>query len=128
MAYFVRNQTGWNDMTKNPNGLIGSYFKRKGEILEQLAKTQVGKKTLALQRSINNTMYYGGSGFVVRVGSNNSIAHLHHEGTKAHTILPKSAKTLRFNSHGKIVYAKVVHHPGTRPNKYLTDNLRKVIR
>jgi|SRR5215217_513299 len=128
MAYFVRNEAGWNDMTRNPNGLIGSYFKRKGEMLEQLAKQQVGKKTHALQRSINNTMYYGGAGFVVRVGSDNPIALLHHEGTKPHTILPKSAKTLRFNSHGKIVYAKVVHHPGTRPNKYLTDNLRKVIR
>lgn len=128
MAYFVRNQAGWNDMTKNPNGLIGSYFKRKGLQLEQLAKQQVGKKTRALQRSIHHTMYRGAGGFVVKVGSDNKIARLHHDGTKPHTILPKSAKTLRFNSHGKIVYAKVVHHPGTRPNKYLTDNLRKVIR
>lgn len=127
MAYFVRNQAGWNDMTRNPSGLIGSYFKRKGEMLEQLAKQQVGKKTYMLQRSITNSMSHASTGFIVRVGSDNPIAHLHHEGTKAHTIRPKTAKTLRFNSHGKIVYAKVVHHPGTRPNKYLSDNLRKVI-
>lgn len=128
MAKFVRNQAGWDDMTKNPNGLIGKYFKRKGELLQQLAKQQVGKKSRALEYSIRNTMFYGATGFIVRVGSSNPIARLHHDGTKPHTILPKSAKTLRFNSHGKIVYAKVVHHPGTRPNRYLTDNLRKVIR
>jgi hypothetical protein len=127
MAYFVRNQAGWNDMTKNPNGLIGSYFKRKGYILEQLAKQQVGKKTRALERSIHHSMRYTGAGFIVSVGSDNPIAYIHHKGTLPHTIMPKTAKTLRFHSHGKIVFTKVVHHPGTKPNHYLTDNLIKVI-
>lgn len=127
MAYFVRNEAGWNDMTKNPNGLIGRYFKRRGELLEQLAKQQVGKKTRALQRSINNSMRHTSTGFIVKVGSDNPIALLHHNGSKPHVIKPKRAKTLRFYSHGKIVYARVVNHPGTRPNKYLTDNLKKVI-
>jgi hypothetical protein len=128
MAYFVRNLAGWNDLTKNPEEIIGSYIKRRAMLLEQLAKQQVGKKSRRLQQSINHTMYYGAGGFIASIGSDNKIARLHHDGTKPHIIVPKSAKTLRFNSHGKIVYAKVVHHPGTKPNKYLTDNLRKVIR
>lgn len=127
MAYFVKNQAGWDDMTKNPNGMIGSYFRARGRVLENLAKRQVGVKTAKLQRSIHSDIAVTGYGFKVSVGSDNPIALLHHNGTKPHTIFPKTGKTLRFNHHGKIVYAKVVRHPGTKPNRYLTDNLPKVI-
>lgn len=127
MVYFVRNTAGWNDLTKNPNGIIGKYFRQKGKLLEQLAKKQVGKKTRQLYKSIHSTTIYTGTGFLTRVGSDNKIARLHHDGTRPHKIFPKKSKTLRFHSHGKIVFARVVNHPGTKPNKYLTDNLKKVI-
>lgn len=127
MPYFVRNEAGWRDLTQNPNEIIGRYFRQRGKLLEELAKQQVGKKSRSLQRSIHYTMNYQGSGFLVKVGSDNKIALLHHNGTRPHKILPKRAKTLRFHSHGKIVFAKVVNHPGTKANRYLTDNLKKVI-
>lgn len=127
MAYFVRNEAGWRDLTQNPNEIIGRYFRQKGILLESLAKQQVGKKSRALQRSIHYTLNHQNGGFLVRVGSDNKIALLHHNGTRAHKIFPKRAKTLRFHSHGKIVFAKVVNHPGTKANRYLTDNLKKVI-
>jgi hypothetical protein len=127
MAYFVRNESAWHEMTRSPTGMIGSYFYKKGLLLEGLAKAQVGVKTAALQKSIHTSMSVGPAGFIVRVGSDNNIALLHHNGSRPHIITSRPGKTLRFNSHGRIVYAKVVHHPGTRPNRYLTDNLRKVI-
>ncbi len=127
MAYFVRNESAWQEMTRSPNGMIGSHFHNRGIALEKLAKAQVGVKTATLQRSIRTTMSVQSYGFLVRVGSDNNIALLHHNGTRPHIITSRPGKTLRFNSHGRIVYAKVVHHPGTRPNRYLTDNLRKVI-
>jgi hypothetical protein len=52
---------------------------------------------------------------------------MHHQGTRPHIIVPRRAQTLRFYSRGRIVYSKLVHHPGTKPNRYLTDNLRRVI-
>jgi hypothetical protein len=126
-VYFVRNEAGWRDLTQNPNEIIGRYFRQRAILLEQLAKKQVGKKSRALERSIHYTVVYAGGGFLATIGSDNKIARLHHDGTKPHKIFPKTAKTLRFHSHGKIVFAKVVNHPGTKANRYLTDNLRKVI-
>ena len=39
------------------------------------------------------------------------------------SITPDTAEVLRFSSRGRIVYTRVVRHPGTKPNKYLADNL-----
>lgn len=50
-------------------------------------------------------------------------------GTKPHTIYPrKSGGTLRFKpkGSGNYAFAKVVHHPGTKPNDFLTKALRSV--
>lgn len=63
---------------------------------------------------------------VILVGSDLSpIALFVHEGTKAHVIVPKVAHLLVFFSQraGKVIRAKRVNHPGTKPNRYLTDNL-----
>jgi hypothetical protein len=65
---------------------------------------------------------------VATVGSGNRIALMHHNGTRPHFIRPRRAQTLRFYSHGRIVYSQLVFHPGTRPNRYLTDNLSRVVR
>lgn len=40
-------------------------------------------------------------------------------GTKPHDIRPKDAKALRFTVGGKVVFASVVHHPGTQPAYYV---------
>jgi hypothetical protein len=50
------------------------------------------------------------------------------DGTRPHIIRPKNAKVLRFNVGGRVVYAKVVHHPGTRPRPFLDRALREVVR
>lgn len=40
-------------------------------------------------------------------------------GTAPHEIRPKNAKALRFTVGGQVVFARVVHHPGTRPSYYV---------
>jgi len=40
------------------------------------------------------------------------------EGTEPHDIRPKNKLALRFYIGGNLIFAKVVHHPGNRPNKY----------
>lgn len=49
-----------------------------------------------------------------------------HDGTRPHIIRPRNAQALRFNIGGRIVYAKVVHHPGTRARPFLDRALREV--
>lgn len=41
-------------------------------------------------------------------------------GTQPHEIRPKNAKALRFMIGSKVVYARVVHHPGTRAAHYVS--------
>lgn len=72
------------------------------------------------------------------VGSNVEYAEMVHDGTRPHVIRPKRAHTLRRSSRGvvkpalrfvvggRVVYARVVHHPGTRARPFLDRALREV--
>lgn len=46
------------------------------------------------------------------------------KGTRPHLIRPRRAKALRFDVGGTTVFAKLVHHPGTRPNDFMARALR----
>lgn len=54
------------------------------------------------------------------------IAMWHHEGTEPHVIRPVSKPKLVFYwpKVGKVVAFTEVHHPGTKPNRFLVDALR----
>lgn len=124
---FVKNKIAWEYEFESTKGMVAGYLRSTARDLVRLAKLQVGVDTGALKSSLNYSLVKSGGGLMVVVGSNNRIAYIHHEGTSPHIITPRRAKTLRFSYRGRIVYTKLVHHPGTKPNRYLTDNLRKVI-
>jgi hypothetical protein len=48
-------------------------------------------------------------------------------GTRPHIIRPVRARALRFTVDGRVVYAMIVHHPGTRPNDFLAASLRAAL-
>lgn len=50
------------------------------------------------------------------------------DGTRRHFIRPKNKKVLRFQVGGKVVYARVVDHPGTKPRPFLDRALSAVTR
>jgi Bacteriophage HK97-gp10, putative tail-component len=60
------------------------------------------------------------------IGTNVDYAEMVHDGTRPHIIRPRRARALRFVVNGRVVYAKVVHHPGTRPRPFLDRALREV--
>lgn len=62
------------------------------------------------------------------VGSDVDYAPMVNDGTRPHIIRPKRAKALRFNVGGKVVFARVVHHPGTRARPFLDRALADVAR
>lgn len=63
---------------------------------------------------------------VYTIGSDVSYAAMVHDGTRSHKIRPKSAKALRFRVGGKVVFAQVVNHPGTKPRPFLDKALREI--
>lgn len=59
-------------------------------------------------------------GSTVRVGPNVPYASYVEFGTRPHDIRPKSeGGVLRFQMGGQTVFAKVVHHPGTKPQPFV---------
>lgn len=62
------------------------------------------------------------------VGSDVEYAPMVHDGTRPHIIRPRRAQALRFRVGGRVVYARVVHHPGTRARPFLDRALREVAR
>lgn len=80
-----------------------------------------------LRDSIVKRFRTTGDGVVVEVGSDDPIALLHHEGTEPHPIRPKRpGGVLVFWSDqaGAVVMVRGVNHPGTQPNRFLTEALR----
>lgn len=49
-------------------------------------------------------------------------------GTQPHIIEPKTAKALHFKKNGREVFAKIVRHPGTKPNPVMRNAARTVMK
>ncbi len=113
----------------NPMGMVGRHMHRIGLDIKRDAKAQAGFKTGALKKSIQMEHFGHGNGQTVKIGSNLHYALAHHEGTNPHIITPNPPnKVLQFSSGSRIIRTAMVKHPGTRPNRYLSDQLRRHIR
>ena len=127
MATYVKFRKAELDfLLNNPSGSVGRYLAKKGRMITVAAKAQAGVRTGALRSSIHMRHLRDSRGQYVKIGSRLNYALAHHEGTKPHIIAANRARVLRFVSKGRVVYAHAVLHPGTKPNRYLTDNLRLV--
>lgn len=62
-------------------------------------------------------------GKTIKVISSNPHTVLVHNGSRAHLIRPRSKRYLRFEVGGRVVYAKLVRHPGYKGNPFLRDAL-----
>lgn len=113
-------------LLKDPRGPVGKHLDKKGRLIVAAAKRQVGVRTGALRSSIHMRHLRDSRGQYVKIGSELKYALAHHEGTKPHMIYPDRAQKLRFVKRGAIIFAGAVRHPGTKANKFLTDNLKLI--
>jgi hypothetical protein len=135
---FVPNEAGWLLMTRSPAGMVARDLIRRAKTVEIAARNQIplghvagGPATRRIaNRNLRDTVrtriaYTEWQPPVAFVGSDHPIALIHHEGTRPHLIVPRKAKALAFYPRGgtALVFAKRVNHPGTKPNKYLTENI-----
>jgi hypothetical protein len=127
VAVFVPLQPNFDTFLNSPAGEVGRWLRRRGLRVKGAARRQVGVRTGALRASIHLRHARDTRGQFVEIGSALSYALLHHEGSKPHVIVPVRRTHLRFFSKGFMVHSVLVNHPGTRPNRYLSDNLRRII-
>ena len=101
------------------------------------AKLLVPRRTGNLGRSIHVASV---SATEAQVAASANYAAYVEYGTRAHDITPKAAKALRFaasaggarltgtpRSGAAVVFAKRVHHPGTRPQPFLLKGAEKAV-
>jgi hypothetical protein len=118
-----------NFETHSASGMVGRHLHKIGTRIVSGAKRQVGVQTGQLRKSIKLEHIVFREGAAIKVGSNLRYAHAHHEGTKPHTITPNPPnKVLVFSKGSRIVHTPIVRHPGTKPNRYLSDQLRIHVR
>ena len=125
-------------LERSPEGMVVRDLLRRGNRVRDAARHQIplghvgvgGRAArggrLNLRDTVHTRLAVGpGSLPVARVGSEDPIALIHHEGTGPHTIEARRGRYLVFwwEKVGRTIYARRVHHPGSMPNRYLTDNL-----
>ncbi len=103
---------------------LWKYLERKNKQALLRAKRQVGFRTGALQRNIRAYHLGNFTGQYAGLIADKPYALMHHEGTRPHIITPKEpGGVLVFSKGSRVVRTRVVHHPGTKPNRYLSDQL-----
>jgi hypothetical protein len=60
----------------------------------------------------------------VRVESTHEATMYVIKGTRPHQIRPRTRQVLKFTTKRGVVFARVVNHPGSKPNDFLTKALR----
>lgn len=93
--------------------------------VERLAKRYAPVETGRLRASIRTERKWTLRGPGYTVGSPLDYAWYVEDGTRPHDIRPKQAAALRFTVGGRVVFAKLVHHPGTKPVKFLARATRE---
>lgn len=124
----IWNEEALDHLLNQPSGDVGRHLAFIGLQVQAGAKALVRRRTGRLARSIYSRPGRDSRSQYVQVGSDVRYAYVVHEGDRPHLITPNHGRVLRFREGGRIVYARVVHHPGSRGRKYLTIPLARVVR
>ena len=119
----IKFYPNFNHMLNGAGGMVDNDMRRRALTVQGAARRQAGRRTGVLQKSIHSRRSRDAFGPYWYVGSQISYAYMHHEGTRPHVIMRSGGGKLRFVTKGGIVFSPMVKHPGTKPNRYLKDNL-----
>lgn len=115
------NQGRVSRLLRLPSGPVGRMVRRKTErVATQARRLAPGSMTDRVSTEYGRGPDGLRGDIVVRHPAVLYVVH----GTRPHVIRPVRARALRFTVGGRVVYATIVRHPGTRPNDFLTQALR----
>lgn len=114
-----------------PGGMVDVWTQDQAQSVARVARRLAPTRTGRLRNSIVARRARDISGRFIsgyEVTATAPYSAFVHQGTRPHTILPRRASVLRFNVGGAVVFTRRVNHPGTRPQPFLTDAVRAVIK
>jgi hypothetical protein len=113
-----------NTNYKKDSVTLWRYLEERNRKALARARRQVGFRTGALQRNIRAYHLGNVTGQYAGLIADKPYALMHHEGTRPHIIRPtEPGGVLKFRSGSRVVTTREVRHPGTKPNRYLSDQL-----
>lgn len=92
-------------------------------VARKLATQKFQSRTGKLARSIRATRVKSNE---YRLEATAPYAGYVEHGTKPHIITPRNGSFLRFVVGGKVVYARRVRHPGTKPTHFMRDTANNI--
>lgn len=108
-----------------PGGLVDRSLRRRVERVLRAAETLAPG---SMGRGIRTRIDYRTDGVVGVITSTHPATVYVVNGTRPHMIFPRRrGGVLRFTIGGRVVYARFVSHPGTRPNGFMIEALRQAL-
>lgn len=125
MAGEVRiNRTRLERMLRLPGGIVGRNLRRRARRVEARAKELAPG---SMSRGITTRIEGNGRDLSAVIRSTHPASLWVINGTRPHQIRPVRAQALRFTVGGRVVFAKLVNHPGTKANDFLNKALREAL-
>lgn len=113
-------------MLRSQDGPVGRHLTIKATRVQEVARAKAGMKTGRLRKSIVKRFTPDSRGLAITIQANVPYAMYHHEGTPPHIIQGNPLLSFYWPKVGKRVAFRFVHHPGTKPNRFLLDALREI--
>lgn len=122
---FTLNRSRIQRVLRLPGGMVYRNMQRRMRRAEAEA---IRLAPGGMKRTISSQVQRGPGGEFRGVISVRHPAALYViNGTRPHLIRPVRAQALRFTIGGRVVFAKVVHHPGSKPNNFLRKAMREAL-
>lgn len=124
---FDLHRTTIERMLRLPGGLVYRNMERRVRRVEAEARRRA-PGSMGDGRNITVQIRRGPGGDFQGVINSRHPASLYVlGGTRPHVIRPVRARALKFTVGGQTVHAKIVMHPGTKPNRFLQEALRAAL-
>ena len=113
---------------RSPQGPVARCVIERGTRVQRGAQVRCPVRTGRLKASIVKRPQIIGGEFCIAVVAAVDYAYFVHEGTEPHEIVPRKGKVLAFYWAGgptgaHVYFFKRIHHPGTKPNRFLSESL-----
>lgn len=122
---FRLDQSRVTRLLRLPGGLVDRSLRRRVERVQRAAE-RLAPGTMGA--GIRTSIRYEADGPHGTITSTHPATIYVVNGTRPHIIRPRRpGGVLRFTIGGRVVYARLVHHPGTKPNDFMVRALREAL-
>jgi len=118
------DRTRLERLLRLPGGLVHRNMLRRIRRAEETARRLAPG---SMGRGITSTVTREGGEITGHLISTHPATIYVVKGTPPHIIRPVRARALRFTVGGRVVFARIVHHPGTKANDFLAVALRSAL-